>query len=60
MKKKNLKSLKLNKKAVSNFSSYQNIGGASGMDSILVFCTLVPSVDIKHTCYLSCTGGVNC
>ncbi|MGH1384394.1 hypothetical protein [Kordia sp.] len=47
MKKKNLKSLSLNKKSISNLESYANIGGASTAP----IPTIPPTVSDGPNCY---------
>lgn len=64
MKKQNLKSLKLNKKLVSNLISYQNLGGAA-KTRLLAECDFnTKPFEItkgqKATCHWSCPGHGTC
>ena len=63
MKKQNLKSLKLNRKLVSNLASFQNLGGARAT-RLLAECDFNTkpfeiSVGEKLTCHWSCAGNPN-
>jgi hypothetical protein len=55
MKKRNVKSLKLSKKSISNLTKEQTTGGNS------FTCTFDPPCEISdikaNTCYFSCIGG---